>query len=202
MIGRFGDLAINRLFTNTFSCVSVRFSPRLELDVATVSGSGSVSPPFHDPRRLACRVFLRSHHRFSFASSFGLSCSCASGTTLGSDASSVVPDLGFCGVSTTASRFSSDQLFSTSRRTPSRIHGSPCISSSSSGFAVESSFASSGTSGAAGGRSERFNCRRDVHCCRLRFLWCFDDCSKGLLLTSCARRVLVRFARFHHLRQF
>ena len=40
VIGRFGDLAINRLFTNTFSCVSVRFSPRLELDVAAVSGSG------------------------------------------------------------------------------------------------------------------------------------------------------------------
>ena len=28
---------------------------------SAVSGSGSVSPPFHDPRRLACRVFLRSH---------------------------------------------------------------------------------------------------------------------------------------------
>ena len=44
VISRFGDFAINRLFTNTFSCVSVRFSPRLELDVAAVSGSGSVSP--------------------------------------------------------------------------------------------------------------------------------------------------------------
>ena len=63
VIGRFGDFAINRLFRNTFSCLSVRFSPRLELDVAAVSGSGSVSPPFHDPRRLASRVFLRSHHR-------------------------------------------------------------------------------------------------------------------------------------------
>ena len=47
----------------------------------------------------------------------GLSCSCASGTTLGSAASSVVIDLGFCGVSTTALRLSSDQLFSASRRT-------------------------------------------------------------------------------------
>ena len=54
---------------------------------------------------------------FSFASSFGLSCSCSSGTTLGSAASSVVIDLGFCGVSATALRFSSDQLFSASRRT-------------------------------------------------------------------------------------
>ena len=54
---------------------------------------------------------------FSFASSFGLSCSCASGTTLGSDASSVVIAIGFCGVYTTALRFSSDQLFSASRRT-------------------------------------------------------------------------------------
>ena len=35
----------------------------------------------------------------------------------GSAASSVVVDLGFCGVSTTALRFSSDQLFSASRRT-------------------------------------------------------------------------------------
>ena len=43
MRGRFGDFAINRLFTNTFSCVSMRFSPRLELDVDTVSGSGSIS---------------------------------------------------------------------------------------------------------------------------------------------------------------
>ena len=43
VIGRFGDFGINRLFTNTFSCVSVRFSPQLELDVAAVSGSGSVS---------------------------------------------------------------------------------------------------------------------------------------------------------------
>ena len=53
MIGRFGDFTINCLFTNTFSCVSVR----------TVSGSGGVSLPFHDPRRLACQVFLCAHHR-------------------------------------------------------------------------------------------------------------------------------------------
>ena len=44
VIGRFGDFVISRLFTNTFSYVSVRFSPRLELDVAVVPGSGSVSP--------------------------------------------------------------------------------------------------------------------------------------------------------------
>ena len=44
VIGRFGDFAINRRFTNTFSCVSVRFSLRLELDITAVSGSGSVSP--------------------------------------------------------------------------------------------------------------------------------------------------------------
>ena len=37
VIGRY------RLFTNTFSCVSVRFSPRLELDITAVSGSGNVS---------------------------------------------------------------------------------------------------------------------------------------------------------------
>ena len=78
VIGRLGDFAINRLFTNTFS----------------------------------------------FASSFGLSRSCASGTTLGSDASSVVIGLGFCGVSTTALTFSSDQRFSASRRTP-RANTSP-----------------------------------------------------------------------------
>ena len=45
VFGRFGDFVISRLFTNTFSCVSVRFSRRLKLDVAVVSGSGSVSPP-------------------------------------------------------------------------------------------------------------------------------------------------------------
>ena len=39
------------------------------------------------------------------------------GTILRSDASSVVINLGFCGVSTTALRFSSDRLFSASRRT-------------------------------------------------------------------------------------
>ena len=44
VIGRFGDFAINRLFTNTFSYVSVGFSPLLELDITAVSGSGSVSP--------------------------------------------------------------------------------------------------------------------------------------------------------------
>ena len=27
-------------------------------------------------------------------------------------------------------------------------------------------------------RTERFGCRRDVHCRRLRLLWCFDNCSK------------------------
>ena len=41
--GRFGDFTVSRFFTNTFSCVSVRFSPRLVLDVpgvvVVVSGS-------------------------------------------------------------------------------------------------------------------------------------------------------------------
>ena len=52
MIGRFGDFVINVLL-----CFCAL--PRLELDVAAVSGSGSVS--FHDSRRLACRVILRPH---------------------------------------------------------------------------------------------------------------------------------------------
>ena len=62
VIGRFGDFAINRLFTNTFSCVSVRFSPRLELDVVAVSGSGSVSPSLSWSSSSGLSVFLRPHH--------------------------------------------------------------------------------------------------------------------------------------------
>ena len=72
-------------------------------------------PPFHDPRRLACREFLRSHDRSRSLLRSDLSCSCASGTTLGSDASSVVIDLGFCGVSTTALRFTSVVRFAHTR---------------------------------------------------------------------------------------
>ena len=60
MTGRFGDFAINRLFTNTFSCVSVRFLSSTSLLCLALEAS---PPPFHDPCRLACRVFLRSHHR-------------------------------------------------------------------------------------------------------------------------------------------
>ena len=53
----------------------------------------------------------------SFFSSFSLSCSCTSGTARRSAASSVAVDLGFCWVSTTGRRFSSDHLCSASRRT-------------------------------------------------------------------------------------
>ena len=95
MIGRFGDLAISRLFTNTFSCVSVRFSPRLELDVAVVSGSG----PCHDPHRLACWVILRPHHRSRSLLHPGSRVHVLLVTARRSAASSVVVDLGFCGVS-------------------------------------------------------------------------------------------------------
>ena len=64
MIGRCVDFVISRLFTNTFSCVSVRFSPRLELDVAVVCPAPEASLlPCHDSRRLACRVISRPHHR-------------------------------------------------------------------------------------------------------------------------------------------
>ena len=44
VIGRLVTSPSIVFFTNTFSCVSVRFSPLLELDITAVSGSGSVSP--------------------------------------------------------------------------------------------------------------------------------------------------------------
>ena len=74
-------------------------------------------PPFHDPCRLSCQVFLRTHHRSRSLLRSDSLFQCTSGITLESVASSVVIDLGFCGVSTTLMRFSSDQLFSASRRT-------------------------------------------------------------------------------------
>ena len=122
MIGRFGDFVISRHFTNTFSGVSVRFSPRLELDVAVVSGSGSVSSSMSWSSSSGLSSDSSSTPSLSFASSSWFSCSCTSGAAPGSAASSVVVDLGFCGVSTTDLRFSSDQLFSASRRTHIQLH--------------------------------------------------------------------------------
>ena len=116
VVGRFGDFVNSRLLTNTFSCVFVRFCPRLELDVAVVSGSGSFSPPCLDPRRLALSGDSSSSPSLSFASSSWFSCSCTFDAARGSAASSVVVDLGFCGVSMTDFRFSSDQLCPASRR--------------------------------------------------------------------------------------
>ena len=43
-------------------------------------------------------------------------------------------------------------------------------------------------------RSKSVSCRRDVQCRRLWFLWCFAT-ARSFLLTSCTRRVVVRFAR-------
>ena len=49
--------------------------------------------------------------------------------------------------------------------------GSSCFSSSSSGFAVGSLFLFFRYFWCCRRSSERFGCRRDVHCCRRRFLW-------------------------------
>ena len=74
--------------------------------------------PFHDPRRLACRVFLRSHHRslvcffvrILFVYVLLVPLWDLLHHLLSSTSASVES-------STTALRFSSDQLFSASRRT-------------------------------------------------------------------------------------
>ena len=88
---------------------------------ASLLGSSSTSQlclaPCHDPRRLPCPGDSSSSPSSSFASSSWFTCSCTSGAARGSAASSVVVDLGFCGVSVTDLRFSSDQLCSASRRT-------------------------------------------------------------------------------------
>ena len=118
MIGRFGDFGhLPSFHEQVFLCFCAFLSLRLELDVAAVPGSGSVFPSISWSSSSGLSGVSSLSSSFSFASSFGFSCSCTSGTTLGSVASSVVIDLGFCGVSTTALRFSSDQLFSASHRT-------------------------------------------------------------------------------------
>ena len=71
MVGRFGDLAINRLFTNTFSCVSVRFSPRLELDVASsvrtrCSSVRSLFPQPHAGFPSVCQFWCWISRSFSY----------------------------------------------------------------------------------------------------------------------------------------
>ena len=82
--GRFGDFTVSRFFTNTFSCVSVRFSPRLVLDVpgvvVVVSGSGSISPCMSWSSSSGLSGRFSSLLSSSFFSSFSLSCSCTSGT--------------------------------------------------------------------------------------------------------------------------
>ena len=97
-------------FTEVASCVSVRFSPLLELEapgVIAVSGGSSCTPS--------------SPAGFSVGSSFSSSCTSgtAGGGARGSAAGGMsnVVDFCFCGVSTTARRFSSDQLCSAIRRT-------------------------------------------------------------------------------------
>ena len=94
---------------------------------ASLLGSSSTSqlcrdpeaslPPCHDPHRLACWVILRPHNRSRSLLHPGSRVHVLLVTARGSAASSVVVDLGFCDVSMTDLRFSSDQLFSANRRT-------------------------------------------------------------------------------------
>ena len=93
-----------------FRCVSVRLSPLHQLGASCVS---SMSTGLH-------LAFLRLPPVLLFSPFSSSSVSCGSrGRVRGSAASAIsaIVVFGFCGVSTTARRFSSDQLCSTSRRT-------------------------------------------------------------------------------------
>ena len=101
VIGRFGDFVISRLFMNAFSQVSVSVSSARARRRSCVGLR----------KRILLYVMIRdssSSPSMSFASSSWFSCSCSSDTARGSAASSVVVDLGFCGVSMTDLRFSAD----------------------------------------------------------------------------------------------
>ena len=108
--GPFSDIIITRFFANTFCCISVRFLPLFELGTPGVVSVSDGSP-----------CIPASSSGFALGSSF--SSSGTSGASRGrardsaAGGMSTVIEFGFCGVSTTAGRSSSDQLCSASRRT-------------------------------------------------------------------------------------
>ena len=99
--GRFGDFVINRFLTGTFSCVSVRFSPLLELDGPGAFLVSTGSPCISSFS--SCWLFLRILRRFWWFTRKSEGFSAAGGI-------SGIVVFGLCGVSTTARRFSCDQL--------------------------------------------------------------------------------------------
>ena len=110
MAGCFGDFIITRCFTETFSCVSVRFSPLPELDAPGISFVSTGSPcnsSFSSCSAVGSLLILGCF--FLVVHEEEREVQPQAGCPQWSSSASVVFD--------TARRFSSDQLCSASRRT-------------------------------------------------------------------------------------